>query len=170
LGGRKKKAVDRPGHRKRKRERTYSEVGKLEPENEKALECKVPGHVIQYNRESNALKEVEETKYNPVSQPLNVVSVAGALKSLEGKVGGETEPNEVGDGCGEGVEKVKEKEKRGATEDNVGFWDLGALLEVDEDGILGELEESCDKHLGNRCRQCTSEKESRLTSLSSWEL
>lgn len=77
---------------------TYTERWELEPQNEDGLEREVPWEVVQHNPEREALHKVEESKYDPVCQPLNVILLSGALNSFEREVGGETPTDEVGDG------------------------------------------------------------------------
>lgn len=66
--------------------------------------------------------------------------MARGLERLEGQVGGERPADEIGDGCGEGVEKVEEADKEDYADEGIRLGDLRALLKVDKDGVLGELE------------------------------
>jgi len=50
-----------------------AESRKLQPQDEKGLESEVPAEVIENEPKSQALDEVEETKDDPVGEPLNVV-------------------------------------------------------------------------------------------------
>jgi len=50
-----------------------AESGELEPDHEESLEGEVPREVVKDDAESKALKEVEETKHDPISQPLYVI-------------------------------------------------------------------------------------------------
>ena len=68
---------------------TYPECRELQPQDEDGLEGEIPREVIQHDSESEAFEEVEETKDDPVSQPLDVILSAGAFESLEGQVRGE---------------------------------------------------------------------------------
>lgn len=74
---------------------TYSESRQLKPEDENCLEGKVPGQIVQHQTEHSAFQEVEKSKDNPVSEPLDVVLMTGCLKGLERKISGDTPPDEV---------------------------------------------------------------------------
>lgn len=63
----------------------------------------------------------------------------GRLDGLEGEVRGEGPADEIGDGGGEGVDGVEDGQEQQGAEDGVCLGDLGALLEVVEDGVLCEL-------------------------------
>ena len=118
---------------------TYAEGRELEPENEQALEGEIPGEVIEHNAEGEALEEVEEAEHDPVREPLDVVLVAGALKGLDGEVGGQSPADEIRDGGCEGVDRVEDGKENDGTEEGVALGHLGALLERVQDGVLGEL-------------------------------
>lgn len=110
------------------RENTYTERGKLEPKDEQALERKVPGEVVQDGAEGEALEEVEEAEDDPVSEPLNVVVVAGALDGPDGEERGEGPAEQVRNGRCERVDRVEETEERDTAEEDVRLRDLCALL------------------------------------------
>jgi len=50
-----------------------SESRELEPNNEQRLESEIPRDVIKDNTKGEGLKEVEEAKDNPISEPLDIV-------------------------------------------------------------------------------------------------
>jgi hypothetical protein len=54
---------------------THAEKRELEPEDEDSLECVIPGDVVEDNAGGKAFQKVEETKHNPVCQPLDVILV-----------------------------------------------------------------------------------------------
>lgn len=66
--------------------------------------------------------------------------MARGLESLEGQIGRDGPSDEVGDRGGEGVEEVEESDEGTNTNEGIRLGDLRALFEVDEDGVLGELE------------------------------
>jgi hypothetical protein len=74
---------------------TYTEGRELEPNDEGRLEGEVPGDVVEDEAESERFHEVEETEYDPVGEPLNVVVRGGRFNSLEGEVGGEAPSYEI---------------------------------------------------------------------------
>lgn len=119
---------------------TYAESRELEPHDEGGLEGEIPGEIVEDGAEGKALEEVEETEDDPVRKPLNVILMARGLQRLEGEVGGECPANEVGNGGGEGIEKVEEGDKEDYADEGIRLGDLRALFEVDQDGVLGELQ------------------------------
>ena len=121
------------------KEITYSESGELEPENEERLEGKVPWEVIEEDAESQRLDKVEETKDDPVSQPLSIILMPGGLEGLERQVGGKSPTEEIGNWCSERVEGVEEEEESDGADDEVSLGDLSALLERLQSGIVVEL-------------------------------
>lgn len=125
--------------RRRQGENTHAELRELEPEDEDALEGKVPGEVIEHDAEGEALEEVEEAKDDPVCEPLDIVLVTGALEGLDGEEGREGPADKVGDGGRECVDAVKNGEQDDGTEEGVALGHLGTLLERVQDGVLGEL-------------------------------
>ena len=118
---------------------TYAELGELEPEDEDALEGKVPGEVVEDDAEGKGLEEVEEAKDDPVRQPLDIVLVAGGFESLDGEEGGNSPADEVGDGRREGVERMEDGNEDDGTEEGIALGDLSATLEFVESRVLGEL-------------------------------
>ena len=118
---------------------TYAGSGELEPENENGLECIVEGEVVEEWAEGKGLDEIEEAKDDPVRQPLDVVILGRSLDGAETEVGGKSPADEVRGGCSEGVDKDEEGADDGTTEDQSGLGDLGAFLDVEEDGVAGQL-------------------------------
>lgn len=53
--------------------KAYTESWQLEPEDEDGLEREVPGKIVKDNAQCKALEKVEEAKYNPVCEPLDVI-------------------------------------------------------------------------------------------------
>lgn len=70
-------------------------LGEHEPDNGKGLYGVVPGNVVEDDA-GEGLEESEHAENNPVGEPLDVILRLGALKSLEGEVGGDEEADEVG--------------------------------------------------------------------------
>ena len=124
---------------RKERDDTHAELGELEPEDEEALEGKVPGEVVEDDAAGEALDKGEEAKDDPVRQPLDVVLVAGALERLDGEVGGQGPADEIRDGGRERVDRVEEDEEDGDAEEGVALGHLRALLERVEERVLGEL-------------------------------
>ena len=85
--------------------------------------------------ESQGLDKVEESKDNPVSQPLNVILISGGL---DGQVGGKSPTEEIGNGCSERVEGMKEEERNG-TDDEVSLGNLNVLPGCLQGGVVVEL-------------------------------
>ena len=65
------------------KKRTHLEGRKLKPEDEEGLESEIPRQVIQDETESKGLQEVEETKDNPIGQPLNIILNTWAFEGFE---------------------------------------------------------------------------------------
>jgi hypothetical protein len=118
---------------------TYTESWELEPKNCDRLDCEVPRDVVQNNAESKRFQKVEESKDDPICEPLDVIMGTGAFNSLEGQVGGDTPTHKVGYRSSKGVERVKEDKKQQSTNNGVRLGNLGALLEIVQDWILGKL-------------------------------
>ena len=129
--GRRRHAASRRG--------THAELRELEPEDEEALEGKVPGEVVEDDAAGEALEEGEEAEDDPVGQPLHVVLVAGALERADGEVGGGGPADEIRDGGRERVDAVEEDEEEGGAEEGVALGHLRALLERVQERVLGEL-------------------------------
>lgn len=113
----------------------------MEPDDEDCLEGKVPGDVVEHETKGETLGEVEETKDDPISEPLDVIVGGWGFDCLEGEIGGEGPSYKVGNGCGKGIECVEYEEEEDAAKDDVSLGDLGALLQDEEGGVLGELRE-----------------------------
>lgn len=120
----------------------------MEPDDEDGLEGIVPGDVEEDETKGETLHEIEEAKDDPVCEPLDVVVGGRGLDCLEGEIGGEAPAYEVGDGCGKGVEGVENEEEGDPAKDDVSLGDLGALLQGDEGGVLGELREGVRTWVG----------------------
>lgn len=120
---------------------TYTEGGELEPEDEETLEGKVPGEIVENDAEGEAFQEVEETKDDPISKPLDVILVAGRLYCFNGKESGKDPTDEVGGWLSECIDGVEDEKEDDAAEESVGLWNLSTLFELDEDGVFGELGE-----------------------------
>jgi hypothetical protein len=116
-----------------------AEAGELEPDDEDGLEGEVPGEVVQNYTEQEALSEVEEPKYDPICEPLDVILVSGGLERLKREECRESPSNEVGHGASEGVDKVEKSEEDDTTKNKVCFGHLGALFKLVEDGVFREL-------------------------------
>lgn len=125
----------------RKSSGTHASSRELEPEDENGLESVVEGEVVKEDAEGKRLDEIEETKNNPVRQPLDIIFVAGRLECAEAEVGRESPANEVRGGGGEGVDEDKEGAEDGGTEDQHRLGDLHAGLDVIEHRVACELEQ-----------------------------
>jgi hypothetical protein len=119
---------------------TYTEVGELKPDNEKALESVVPGEVVQNDAEAERLEEVEEAEDDPVSQPLNVILGARALNGADREVSGQSKADEVGGGRSERVESVRHGEKSDGTNSDISLGHVGALLGGVHDRVFRKLD------------------------------
>jgi hypothetical protein len=149
---------------KKRKRNTHAEGRELQPQDEDGLEGKIPGEVIEDGAESEALKEVEKAKDDPVGEPLDVILGRGRLDGFEGEIRGEGPADEIGDERGEGVDKVEKDEERGGANNGVRFGDLGALLERVEDRIFRQLESCASSATGEDRKH----REKGHTSLSSW--
>ena len=132
---------------------TYAEGGELQPEDENGLEGEIPGEVVEDNAEREALEEVEETKDDPVGEPLDVVMGRGRLDSLEREVGRKTPSDEIRNGGSEGVKRVENDDEDETTNNSVSLGDLSALFEVVEDRVLGELRSVSELCLSRKYRE-----------------
>lgn len=79
------------------------------------------------------------THGNPVSEPLDIIIVTGALDSLDGEVGGEEPSDEVGDGGSESVDEDQEGEEGDSSDSAISLGNVGLLLELVGKGVPGEL-------------------------------
>ncbi len=152
---------------------THAGSWELEPENENGLEGVVEGEVVEKDAEGKRLDEIEEAKDDPVRQPLDVVILARGLEGTEAEVGGKSPADEVGGGCGEGVDKDEEGAEDGAAEDQSGLRDLRAGLDVEEHGVARQLADwrgRARKRRGEHGRRAEKSGKNGYTSLSSWEL
>jgi hypothetical protein len=122
----------------------------LEPEDEDRLEGEIPGQIVEDGTEREALKEIEETKDNPVSEPLDVVGCAGRFESFEWQVSGQGPADEVGNGPGEWIDKVEEGKKGDTAKNKVGLGHLSALLQGVQDGIFRELQQEVRPQMRNK--------------------
>lgn len=111
-----------------------------EPEDEEGLGNEVEGEPIQNRPDGGALNEVEEPEDDPVSQPLLVVGLSGALEGLDTQVSGKNPTNQVGQGAGQSEEVEEDQEDGGGseTEDTVDFGNTSLSLDVVKDGVLTE--------------------------------
>jgi len=123
----------------RKSSDTHTSSGELEPENENGLESIVEGEVVEDHADGKRLDEVEETKDDPIRQPLDIVFVARRLECAEAKVGGKSPADEVRGGAGEGVDEDEEGAEDGASEDQYSLGDLHAGLDVIEHRVARQL-------------------------------
>jgi hypothetical protein len=126
----------------------------LEPDDKDGLEGEVEGKIVQDKSQGEALEEGEETKDDPICQPLHVVLMRRGLKRLEGQIGRETPSDEVGDRSGERVDEDEEGEKSDCANDCVRFGHLSPLLKLVQDRVLGELDgDVSNKNLAIRSRR-----------------
>ena len=120
---------------------TYTEGRELQPHNEDGLEREIPGKVVKNDAEREAFEEVEETEYDPVGEPLNVVIACGGLDSLHREIRGHEPANDVGNRRGEAVDGMQDQDEDDSTEEGIALRHLCALLERDESRIFGKLQE-----------------------------
>jgi len=111
----------------------------LEPENKEGLECIVEWEVVKDWSQGKALEEVEESEYDPIGKPLNVILVLRRLDSLDGKIGRECPANEVGNWSSKSIDKDEESHKSDTASNEGRLGDLSTLLEVVEHGVFSEL-------------------------------
>lgn len=123
-----------------KKKRTYPGGGKLEPDDESGLDGEVPWNVVDDKTESEALDKVEETKDGPVSQPLDVIFVAGSLDGAHREEGREGPSDEVGNGESEGVDEDHGEESQRGDDDTVVLGHASLFLQLVEDRVPTKLE------------------------------
>lgn len=119
--------------------KTYLEGRKLKPDNKDGLEGKVKGEIVQNQPQSKTFEESEETKHNPVRQPLHVILMLRGLERLEGEVGREAPSNKIWDGCCERIDEDEKGEKGYCAENSVGFGNLCLFLNLVQDRIFCQL-------------------------------
>lgn len=87
-------------------------LGEHQPDGSGQLDGKVVRDVVENHTERGGFDIVEETKDDPVTQPLGVVTLLRRLERVASEVGGEGPADEVGDGLGE-AEEVQQDEEGG---------------------------------------------------------
>ena len=60
----------------------------MEPDDKEGLEGKVPRDIVEDDTEGEGFEEVEETKYDPVGEPLYVIMMRWGFNGFEREVGG----------------------------------------------------------------------------------
>jgi len=76
-------------------------------------------------------------------EPLCIICLAHAEQSLQRIVSRKEETGQVGEELSTKVEEDEEEIGCDKTEESVNLWDGSLLLEVVQDGVLGQLAESC---------------------------
>lgn len=131
-------------------------LGEGHPENKDELEGVVEGEPV--DGVDGALDDGQESKSDPVGQPLwirvsaghatslmvggthvGVIGLAGGEESLERVVAGDDETSEVDEELSSNVEEDQEEVESAETQDGVDLGDGGLLLEVVEGRVLGQL-------------------------------
>lgn len=112
-------------------------MGKSEPHDESELEEVVEREPV--GKVQSALKDGQESKADPIGEPLRVVSLAYSEESLQGIVGWDDESSEVGEELASKVEEDEEEIQEADTADNINLGDIGLLLKVNEHGVFAKL-------------------------------
>jgi len=112
-------------------------LGKRHPEDEDEFEGVVEWEPV--NGVDHALKHRQECIYDPVSQPLSIISLASAEQSIEGIVSRNDEASEVDEKFSSNVEEDEEEVETEETEKHVDLGDGRLLLEVVEGRVPAEL-------------------------------
>jgi len=82
-------------------------------------------------------------------QPLGIIRLARAKQGSERVVSGDDEAGDVGQELAAEIEQDKEEVERSEAEHGIGLGDRRLLLEVVQDGVLGELRHgSVSENLG----------------------
>ena len=91
-----------------------SGLGQHQPDGKGQLDGKVVRDVVEDDPERGGFDVVEETKHDPVTQPLGVVTLLRGLERVASEVGREGPTDEVGDGLGESKEVEEDQEGHAA--------------------------------------------------------
>lgn len=113
--------------------------GELEPEDKEGLEGIVERKIVKNHSQGEGFEEVEETEYNPVGEPLDVVLMTSRFDSLEREISWEEPSNKVRGRGSKGVNEDENRSETHSTHDQEGLGDLSTLLKVVEDRIFGKL-------------------------------
>jgi len=82
----------------------YTESRELKPDDEHGFHGEVPREIIQHNSDGETLDKVEETKNDPVGEPLDVILRRGCLDGFEREISRKKPADEIGYGSSEGVD------------------------------------------------------------------
>jgi len=110
---------------------------KSEPKDKDELEGVVEWEPI--DGANSTLKDSEESKDDPICKPLSVVGLADAKKGLKRVVSRNHKPSNVGKKLAPNIEKDEEEVGCNNTKENIDLRNVGLLLEVVKDRILGKL-------------------------------
>lgn len=118
---------------------THAEVGQLKPQNKDSLECEIPWDVVEDKPQGNALCQVEESKDDPVGEPLDVILWRGAFQGFKGEVRGEGPCDKVRDRSGKWVDEMEEGEEDDNSNGQECLGDLRVLLKRVQNWVLCKL-------------------------------
>jgi len=111
--------------------------GQSHPQNQDEFEGIVEREPV--NGVDQALEDIKECVDHPVSQPLGIVSLAGAEQSLERVVSRKDETSKVDEEGASEVEEDEEEVQAAEGEDHVDLGNTGLLLKIVENVIFGQL-------------------------------
>jgi len=114
-----------------------SKLWESEPEYEDELEGIVEWKPV--DGADQALKNGQESKDNPVSEPLCIISFANTEKGLQRIVSWNHEAGEIGQELTPDVKEDEEKVQPDETEKGINLGDRSLLLEVVQDRVLRKL-------------------------------
>jgi len=112
-------------------------LGESHPEDKGELEDVVEGEPV--SGADGALNGGQESKDDPVSQPLGVIGGGSGEQGLEGVVTGEDETGKVDEELASDVEEDQEEVNTDQTQDDIDLGDRGLTLKVVQDRVLGQL-------------------------------
>jgi len=110
---------------------------KSHPENKNELEGEVEWEPV--NSVDSAFKNVQESKNDPVCQPLGVIGTTCSEQGMQRVVSWNGKANSIDEEFGGDVEEDEEEIKTSKTEDYIDLGDAGLLLEVIHEFVLAEL-------------------------------
>lgn len=114
-----------------------TEDGERQPEEEDELEDVVEGEPV--DDLDQALNDSEESKNNPVRQPLGIILLVVSEECLERVVTGDNKTGKVGQELAAEVEDDEEEVEGTESNNSICLGDTGLLLGVVEERVLGEL-------------------------------
>jgi len=111
-----------------------AKLWELEPDEESELEGVVEWEPV--NDGDGRFEESEETKHNPVCDPLSIVNLANSYERVEGVVCWEGKAGQVGEELASIVDEDEEEVESSETGDDIDLWCSSLLLEVVQSWVV----------------------------------